>query len=728
MTALSPGEARETSGATTGGLLRYVRSVAGEDAVDRVLDVAGVPYTADQLEDQSLWWSYDTRIRLFTAATEVVGDPTADVPGRRRGPADRARALARDPAARHGHAASGLPRAAARRRQVQHHLDDGGASRPAPRRPPSGSPCTRASSTPGWTASTPRACSARCRRSSGCRPREIEHDECESDGAPSCVYRLTWDRRSRLPGRRRDRRATDLELTALRGQLRILQSASTDLVGSDDVDTALERIVARAAEAVLAPAYLLAVRGRAAERRSCTARAWPPTTSRRSPPPCSRRRTSAPDAVVVEVASARRSHGRLAALYPTSDGAMGDEASMLAAYAGHAAAALDLIIALEDARAEADRAGALLALAHELSAATDAAAVTAVVSEALPRIVGCTSAGILMWDAATGSLQSHSSVGLSEDGTELLQTTMLRAEDVPELVGHAHRPRAADHQRARRAARRCRRCCAASAPSDVVAVPLLAGTHLPRRRHRRLGRRRGARRSSTATSSPGCAVSATRPRRLCRRPGCSRPSATRPPTTPSPACRTGLLFLERLESPLPEAAEGAHLGVLFCDLDRFKQVNDTLGHAAGDELLRQVAARLRAAVRPGDTVGRLSGDEFAIILPGLVEPGRRAQPRRPGLGVLRRALPARRHRGRGRHQRRRRRARPRLPTRTAEQLLREADAAMYRHKEQRPPAPSRLAAPSSVPQPGPQRGLLVGAEAVRSPASRPGRRTARRAA
>jgi diguanylate cyclase len=81
------------------------------------------------------------------------------------------------------------------------------------------------------------------------------------------------------------------------------------------------------------------------------------------------------------------------------------------------------------------------------------------------------------------------------------------------------------------------------------------------------------------------------------------------------------LFLERLRRAIRRArAQRGMLAVMFLDLDRFKRVNDSLGHTFGDRLLKAVAERLRAAVRKVDPVARLSGDEFTILLEHLRGP------------------------------------------------------------------------------------------------------------
>lgn len=80
------------------------------------------------------------------------------------------------------------------------------------------------------------------------------------------------------------------------------------------------------------------------------------------------------------------------------------------------------------------------------------------------------------------------------------------------------------------------------------------------------------------------------------------------------------MFLDRLEQSLYKAQRtNTRLGLMFLDLDRFKEVNDTLGHEMGDLLLAQAAERLKKCVRESDTVARMGGDEFAILLDNLAE-------------------------------------------------------------------------------------------------------------
>jgi diguanylate cyclase (GGDEF)-like protein len=87
------------------------------------------------------------------------------------------------------------------------------------------------------------------------------------------------------------------------------------------------------------------------------------------------------------------------------------------------------------------------------------------------------------------------------------------------------------------------------------------------------------------------------------------------------------LFVDRLEHVIGSVERHPHekYAVLFLDLDRFKVINDSLGHLVGDHLLVAVGERIASSLRPGDTVARLGGDEFGVLLQGLREPADAAQ-------------------------------------------------------------------------------------------------------
>ena len=95
------------------------------------------------------------------------------------------------------------------------------------------------------------------------------------------------------------------------------------------------------------------------------------------------------------------------------------------------------------------------------------------------------------------------------------------------------------------------------------------------------------------------------------------------------------LLVDRLDAALARSGrDGREVAVLFCDLDGFKRVNDTAGHAAGDAVLLEIAQRLKSAVRDGDTVARVGGDEFVIVVEPWNRAGRGEKARADGLGDL----------------------------------------------------------------------------------------------
>lgn len=612
---MDAGIARETSGVTNRLVMCYVRAHAGEEGVREVIKRAALPYTVDQLNDESHWTSYDERIRLFQATMDVLDseDPMFEIGAE---------------ASRQG-----------LQPQLALVLRSLGSPRQVYRRLPKVGPSISTTSTTTVLEATATTATIHYKLHDGyqhsrldCRyvqglivtvpemfglgRARIMHEECESDGFDACIYRLSWGARSVLPWRRRTARLHELndELLMLRGQLTALQSAATDLVSTTDLDAVLRRVVTRAASAVLAQGYLL-VLPRGADQ--------PPLIRHHGIPAAQlaslARRLEAGDelganAVVVDVASARRHHGRLAALHPQGRTVLSGEHDLLAAYAGHVAAALDTVLALDEARRGEERARRLLELSHSLSAAGDANQVARAVAEALPGITGCDRATMLLWDQESGELIPTASAGLQADDRNTFFRRRPRPEHMPELASmlelpalHVYTPDSSSE--------RLRVMLEDLGVSQVVVGPVLSGTRflgvitvewLHEVDDLELGFDVADRMWGVAEQ----AATALQNVHLVER---MRHQVTHDPLTGLPN-RT--LFMDRVSRALAAARRsGDCVAVLFADLDRFKAVNDTLGHGSGDELLVEVASRLREAVRESDTVCRLAGDEFALLLP-----------------------------------------------------------------------------------------------------------------
>ena len=608
----SEDDARETAGATTALVVGYVRERLGDDGVAELLRRARVRRPLAELEDHSSWSSYAERIRLFRAATDLTGEPDAMF---EVGASAIRQSL--NPSLVLLLRAMGSPRTIFKQ-----------LARAVPKFTTTS---TMEVLEAGATHATMRYTLHEgyehsrldCRYAQGLfsvipeffalPPARIHHPECQSDGHDACVYHVTFPRYNRLRRFGATRRTQDaIELEALRGQLEALQSAASELVGSEDLDTVLERITRMAAKAVLAQGYLIAVEGpngdpltrysgvgsERAERLAAALRRGEDLGS---------------SAVVVPIISSRRHHGHLAALYNDGHSGLLHEQELLGAYAGHAAAALDLILALDESRRGHRTARSLLVLASDLARAATEQDVGRVAANAVPDVAGAPRASVMLWSDERRALVPVACVGLAPDQEHVFYASRVRPGDVPELDALLSAPEPM-LLRPDQASPALARLLTDLGGHTTAVAPLVADGEL-------LGVLTAA---WVDTVAPDAAMTdplagladqtalALQNARLLAR---VRHQSRHDPLTGLP---NRLHFSDRLEAALadPPVAPAA-LALLFCDLDRFKTVNDTLGHVGGDELLRQVAARLRASVRSDDVVARLAGDEFAVLLPSV---------------------------------------------------------------------------------------------------------------
>ncbi len=280
------------------------------------------------------------------------------------------------------------------------------------------------------------------------------------------------------------------------------------------------------------------------------------------------------------------------------------------AYAGHAAAALETTAALDESRDRNTTLSALLALGKVLAEESTRAEVAQRLADALPEIVHCDQADVLLWDAGDAVLARAASTGQPDSGPG----TVPPHGPAGQRPGQ---PTSRDVERHERLGDIGTRLVVHldGDRSHIGRSRTHYGPEHPLRRSRGGSRmRRTAGRCHTPRALSGVASLAATALEGLALLDEVRHQALHDPVTDLANSR---LFEDRVTQALSIARRHwGRLALLFIDLDRFKAVNDTHGHKVGDELLRAVAERLRTTVHDEDTVARIGGDEFAILVQG----------------------------------------------------------------------------------------------------------------
>jgi diguanylate cyclase (GGDEF)-like protein len=264
---------------------------------------------------------------------------------------------------------------------------------------------------------------------------------------------------------------------------------------------------------------------------------------------------------------------------------------------------------------ERETAGTLLELARSLAEARTAQDVARMTAAAAPRLLGMPRASVFLLDDDHESFRVAATFGWTEHQQELFGEMVVRPSDTPVVGEILARPQIRTFHRDEEDPF-LRNVLQAFGSELVVAVPIVAkGTLIG---VLVIGSEAGSRTALDDHDRQrlrGLADHAATALENIRLVDEIRRQAFTDDLTGLP---NHLLFRDRAAQALARAErQGERAGLLLMDLDHFKKVNDSLGHEAGNDLLRQVAERLQGALRAQDTVARTGADEFSVLLPGV---------------------------------------------------------------------------------------------------------------
>ena len=611
-------EDRQICCSMTSVLLRLIRGSGGEVAVARLLERAGIRHEPAYLENVDNWISLDEATAMFEAGVHETGDQQF---ARRVGEntlrqhagtqvATLLRSLGSTEAVLKAIAQSAARLSAVTEMEALEAQPGQGVVRA----------CAREGFTRGtlhcdWTAGL----LAGLPILFGLPHARVKESECQARGGKQCLYTVTWDAELAAVAADPQQRVTALEaqLVAMNDRLRGAYATAGDLVSVDDLDTVLQRIVQRAADAVRAPSHILAVRTEpAADLRVFSHGIEEERAEALAALTLTGEHPAEDSTLVVQVASARRRYGQLIARYPGTVEFFPQDKELLSLYAKYAAAVLDMSVALEQSVRRHEQVSSLLSLSHAMAAAGTSEEVAERLVAVVPSVVGCDRVGVWLFDHLEQSLRS---VAMSERTLEqevYLRDLVISVEDTPllrQMIAVPH-PKFLDDgtEDPFIGELMLKLGMVALAIVPIVAREVFLGVLTVSVTNGAERLRGDADLADRLTGVAALAATAIQNGQL----------VDKLHHKANHDALTGLLnrvgFRQHIDGVLNSARPRSQcVGLIYVDVDEFKQVNDTYGHYAGDELIRKVARRLEATARASDGVARLGGDEFAIVLAGV---------------------------------------------------------------------------------------------------------------